>query len=89
VIFSKRAPIGHPRNNFSIPKEIRVDPTREYGRGAAKTFDNVPIKDLITNAYEKKLLLDKVQLKLIEEFRVKQDRIKKNEWKNKAFELRS
>lgn len=60
VIFNKRPPIGHPRNRFSMPTELKSDASREYGRPTEQSFDNVPIKDLITNAYEKKLLLDKV-----------------------------
>jgi hypothetical protein len=71
MIFDKKAPLGHPRKGFSVPKEIKGDKSKGYGIPSFHNVDQTPIKDLITNAFEKHVLLEKVQLRLVEEFRRK------------------
>ena len=89
MIFDQKPPFGQARKGFSVPIEVKSDPHREFGKGSYHNIEHPPMKDLITNAYNKDLLLEKLQTQLVEEFRRKQERIKKRDWKNKTYELRS
>ena len=65
MIFSHKAPFGHASKGFSVPKEIKYDTTREYGKGTYHNVEHPPMKDLITNAFNKDILLEKVQNHLV------------------------
>jgi hypothetical protein len=60
MIFSHKAPFGHASKGFSVPKEIKYDTNREYGKGTYHNVEHPLMKDLITNAFNKDILLEKV-----------------------------
>ena len=71
MIYTRNVPIGQPRKGFSVPKEIKQDYNREYGAGSYHKVEHYAVKDLINGSYDKEHLLQKVNRKLVQDFKDK------------------
>jgi hypothetical protein len=66
-----------------------MDANREYGVPSYYKVEHYDVKDLLNSNYNKEVMLQRVQNKLVDDYIKKQEILKKRDWKNKTYELRS
>jgi|LauGreDrversion4_2_1035121.scaffolds.fasta_scaffold105613_3 hypothetical protein len=86
MISCRQVQSGLANKGYSVPHAILAQEDRVYGDPSFLKQGYTELKEVIENTHFKETLLDKVKRDLVQELEMKKKL--KQDWRNKAFELR-